>query len=105
MAVKTGNCQKIAEKAKNPLCKWKKKALLTKHNPRKNKKASCLSNASKFITKKVILRTHKLIGDLSDIWLCSVDYSYRLLFEFAKNPKSDLDSILLLNIGSHDEVY
>ena len=25
------------------------------------------------------LRTHKLIGDLSDIWSCSVDYSYRLL--------------------------
>ncbi len=71
----------------------------------KNKKVSCLSNTSKFITKKVILRTHKLIGDLSDIWSCSVDYSYRLLFEFAKNPKSDLDSILLLNIGSHDEVY
>jgi len=51
------------------------------------------------------LRTHKLSGDLSEVWSCSVDYSYRLLFEFFKNPESDLDSILLLNIGSHDEVY
>ncbi len=51
------------------------------------------------------LRTHKLIGDLSSVWSCSVDYSYRLLFEFVENPESDLDSILLLNIGSHDEVY
>jgi addiction module RelE/StbE family toxin len=51
------------------------------------------------------LRTHKLIGNLSDIWSCSVDYSYRLLFEFVKNPESDFDAILLLNIGTHDEVY
>jgi len=27
------------------------------------------------------------------------------LFEFVENPESDLDSILLLNIGAHDEVY
>ncbi len=51
------------------------------------------------------IRTHKLIGNLSDIWSCSIDYSYRLLFEFVKNPESDFDAILLLNIGTHDEVY
>lgn len=27
------------------------------------------------------------------------------LFEFVKNPESDFDAILLLNIGAHDEVY
>jgi addiction module RelE/StbE family toxin len=51
------------------------------------------------------LRTHKLVGDLSDIWACSVDYNYRILFEFVQKSESDLDAILLLNIGSHDEVY
>ena len=51
------------------------------------------------------LRSHKLIGGLSEVWSYSVDYSYRLLFEFVENPESDLDSILLLNIGAHDEVY
>jgi addiction module RelE/StbE family toxin len=51
------------------------------------------------------LRTHKLIGDLSDIWSCSVDYNHRILFEFVQKSESDLDAILLLNIGSHDEVY
>jgi len=51
------------------------------------------------------LRTHKLIGDLSDIWSCSVDYNHRILFEFVPKSESDLDAILLLNIGSHDEVY
>lgn len=51
------------------------------------------------------LSTHKLMGDLSDIWSCSVDYKYRILFEFVKNPETDLEIILLLNVGSHDEVY
>jgi addiction module RelE/StbE family toxin len=51
------------------------------------------------------LRTHKLVGDLSDIWACSVDYNYRILFDFVQKSDSDLDAILLLNIGSHDEVY
>lgn len=51
------------------------------------------------------LRTHKLMGEMSDVWSCSVNYSDRLLFEFVKNPDSDLDAILLVNIGSHDEVY
>ena len=51
------------------------------------------------------LRTHKLVGDLSDIWACSVDYNSRILFEFVQKSESDLDAILLLNIGSHDEVY
>ena len=49
------------------------------------------------------LRTHKLIGDLSDVWSCSVDYKYRILFEFVQD--TDPENILLLNVGSHDEVY
>ena len=51
------------------------------------------------------LRTHKLVGDLSDIWACSVDYNHRILFEFVQKAESELDAILLLNIGSNDEVY
>jgi addiction module RelE/StbE family toxin len=51
------------------------------------------------------LRTHKLMGELSDIWACSVDYSYRILFEFVENVESSSEAILLVNIGFHDEVY
>lgn len=47
------------------------------------------------------LRTHKLTGNLSGIWACSIDYSYRVLFEFVDEEVT----ILLLNLGSHDEVY
>ncbi|MEG3937575.1 type II toxin-antitoxin system mRNA interferase toxin, RelE/StbE family [Microcoleus sp. S36b_A3] len=51
------------------------------------------------------LRTHKLTGDLSGIWSCSIDYDYRILFEFAIDPEDEEEAILLLKMGSHDEVY
>ena len=51
------------------------------------------------------LRTHKLTGELSDVWSCSVDYNYRILFQFVKNPNNNSEAILLLNIGSHAQVY
>jgi mRNA-degrading endonuclease YafQ of YafQ-DinJ toxin-antitoxin module len=51
------------------------------------------------------LRTHKLKGELSDKWSCSIDYSNRILFKFVKNPDTGEEEILLLTLGSHDEVY
>ncbi len=51
------------------------------------------------------LRTHKLKGDLSDRYACSVTYSDRIVFKFVTNPDSEEEEILLLAISSHDEVY
>ena len=51
------------------------------------------------------LKTHKLMGELSDVWSCSIDYNYRILFQFIENLENSSSSILLLNIGTHDEVY
>ena len=51
------------------------------------------------------LCTHKLKGDLFNVWSCSIDYNYRILFEFVENPEDEEEAILLLNLGSHDEVY
>lgn len=51
------------------------------------------------------LHTHKLRGDLSDVWSSSIDYSYRILFEFVDNFEEGEETILLLNVGTHDEVY
>ena len=51
------------------------------------------------------LSTHKLKGELEGVWSCSVDYDYRILFEFAKDPDSGEEEILLLTLGTHDEVY
>ncbi len=51
------------------------------------------------------LHTHKLKGDLEGRWSCSIDYSQRIIFRFVENPDLKTEEILLLAIGSHDEVY
>lgn len=51
------------------------------------------------------LDTHKLKGDLDGVWSCSIDYYNRILFEFVENPDSEEKEILLLTLGSHDDVY
>jgi len=52
-----------------------------------------------------MLHSHKLKGELADAWACTVDYDNRILFEFAQNPESGEEEILLLTMGTHDEVY
>ncbi len=47
-----------------------------------------------------LLKTHKLSGKLEDCWAATFDYDCRIIFQFI-----DSENILLLDIGSHDEVY
>jgi len=49
------------------------------------------------------LKTHKLKGDLDGVWACSVEHDLRILFELV--PHDGVEAILLLTIGTHDEVY
>jgi len=49
------------------------------------------------------LKTHKLRGDLSGVWACSAGYDVRILFEFGQHEGTE--AILLLTMGTHDEVY
>ena len=46
------------------------------------------------------LRTHKLSGKLAGLWAFSIDDNYRVIFEFVDNS-----SVLLIDFGTHDEVY
>jgi addiction module RelE/StbE family toxin len=46
------------------------------------------------------LRTHKLTGKLKGLWSFSVSYNYRVIFRFINDH-----DVLLIDIGSHDEVY
>ena len=50
------------------------------------------------------LRSHKLKGELAGSWACSIDYDYRIIFEFVKSTDSE-EEILLITMGSHEEVY
>ena len=49
------------------------------------------------------LRTHKLKGDLAGTWSCNAGYDLRIVFEFVEQEGSQ--AILLLSVGTHDEVY
>lgn len=47
--------------------------------------------------KHSFLKTHKLSGRLQGRWSCSVNFSYRIVFNYEKP-----DRIVLLVIGDHD---
>ena len=51
------------------------------------------------------LRSHKLEGDLDNLWACTLDYDNRIIFKFILNPETGEKEILLLALGKHDEVY
>ncbi|KAF3884002.1 type II toxin-antitoxin system YafQ family toxin [Tolypothrix campylonemoides VB511288_2] len=51
------------------------------------------------------LKSHKLIGDLEGLWSCSVAYDCRIIFKFSEDDNLLEMVILLIDIGSHDEVY
>ena len=51
------------------------------------------------------LRSHKLTGSLANFWSCSVTYDYRIIFTFSQDEESEETSIILIDIGTHDEVY
>lgn len=51
------------------------------------------------------LKSHKLQGILEDNWACAVSYDLRIIFTFVKNSDTNETEILLINLGSHEEVY
>ena len=51
------------------------------------------------------LRTHPLAGELADTMACSCGYDCRIVFRVDTNAKDKTREIILLNVGTHDEVY
>lgn len=48
------------------------------------------------------LKTHKLSGKLQGLWSFSIEYDLRVVFYFTKDKPQ---KAVLVDIGSHDEVY
>lgn len=46
---------------------------------------------------QLILKTHKLGGKLKDFWAFSIDYKYRIIFEFREN-----NTVHFHSVGNHD---
>lgn len=53
----------------------------------------------------VQLGTHKLSGELYGLWACSCGYDCRIVFAIETDVETNAEVILLLDIGTHDEVY
>lgn len=51
------------------------------------------------------LDTHKLSGSLDGINACSCGYDCRLLFSIEQDPETESEVIVLLDVGTHDDVY
>ena len=51
------------------------------------------------------LKTHHLSGQLKGLHACSVSYDCRIVFSRQKHPKTGAEVLLLVNLGSHEEVY
>jgi mRNA interferase YafQ len=52
------------------------------------------------------LRTHKLSGKLATYLACSCRYDCRVIFTIEKDiTDPTIENILLLDIGTHDDVY
>ena len=52
-----------------------------------------------------ILKAHKLKGKLDGLWACCVEYDCRIIYTFKSKDNSEEEFILLIDIGTHDEVY
>ena len=51
------------------------------------------------------LKTHHLSGRLAGLYACSVAYDCRIVFAKQKNPKAGAEVLILVNIGTHEQVY
>jgi len=51
------------------------------------------------------LKTHKLKGILENSWACAAGYDLRIIFNFVRNTETSETEILLIDIGTHDQVY
>ncbi|MEO1928314.1 MAG: type II toxin-antitoxin system RelE/ParE family toxin [Nautiliaceae bacterium] len=79
----------------------KKLAKLIKKNPELKPKIAKTLKLFENDINHPSLRFHKLKGELSDKYSVSVDMNYRIILEFIVTEKG----VILLDIGSHDEVY
>ena len=51
------------------------------------------------------LATHRLRGEFDGLRACSCGYDCRIIFSVEKDIETDREIVVLLNIGSHDDVY
>jgi addiction module RelE/StbE family toxin len=51
------------------------------------------------------LMVHRLKGEYEGLRACSCGYDCRIIFYLEQDEENQTDRIVLINIGTHDEVY
>ena len=72
---------------------------LTKNSPEKDHRLKNVLSLLQNDPFSPSLKTHKLRGNMEGLYACSLTHDLRIIFELTSN------TIHLLGIGSHDEVY
>lgn len=76
-----------------------------KKNPQLEKKILAILDLLENDPFTPSLKSHKLTGNLANFWSCSVSYDCRIVFTFSQDTESSELVIILVDIGTHDEVY
>lgn len=72
---------------------------ISKKDPKLAKLIAKQLNLFKVNPKHKSLRTHKLSGELKNLWSISISQSIRMIYIL------DKDEAYFIDIGTHDEVY
>lgn len=72
---------------------------LTKNSPEKDHRLNSVLSLLQNAPFTPSLKTHKLKGNMEGLYACSLTPNLRIVFELST------DTIHLIDIGSHDEVY
>ena len=51
------------------------------------------------------LKTHRLSGQLKGLWACWVEYDCRIVFAFESDRISGHETLVLIDLGTPNEVY
>jgi mRNA interferase YafQ len=78
---------------------------IVKNNPQLKEKILASMELLQQDPFNIRLKTHKLKGVLEGSWACWVNYDLRIIFDLVKKGETGETEILLINIGTHEEVY
>jgi mRNA-degrading endonuclease YafQ of YafQ-DinJ toxin-antitoxin module len=81
---------------------------LRRYGRRNRQRQDCVNMALKRMVADVFdpaLRTHALGGNLAGNLACSCGYDCRIVFTLSRNAATHAEEIVLLDVGTHDEVY
>ncbi|NCR96598.1 plasmid stabilization protein [Microcystis aeruginosa KLA2] len=57
------------------------------------------------LTQGTARNVNRVRGEYQELRACSCSYDCRIIFYLERDEKTQTDRIVLINIGTHDEVY